>query len=134
VTISRALERIGAETILVVDEDDRMRELARTLLLESGYSVIQAASGAEALRVSRLHRGRIDLLLTDVVIPSMDGPELANRVANLRSETRVLFMSGAEAEALCPSGLRLLGKPFSRDELQRQVREAIDGDPIGNAG
>jgi two-component system cell cycle sensor histidine kinase/response regulator CckA len=138
-TISTAPGSLGRETVLVVDDDDGLRELTRTLLLESGYTVMQAASADEALGISRRHKGRIDLLLTDVIMAGMDGPELADRFTDLRSETRVLFMSGYTAEALSPSGVRaatvrLLAKPFSSDELTCRVREAIDGDPIDPQG
>jgi two-component system, cell cycle sensor histidine kinase and response regulator CckA len=112
-----------------------LRELTRELLLDGGYAVIQAASGTEALRVSRSHRGRIDLLLTDVLMPGMDGPELVDRFAALRPETKALLMSGYSAEALICSGvrageMRFLAKPFSVDELEREVRASIDGDLI----
>jgi YesN/AraC family two-component response regulator len=97
--------------------------------------VLQAANGTEALRVSNEHRGRIDLLLTDVLMPGMDGPELAERVAEQRPATRVLLMSGYAAEALVCSGVRpgevrFLAKPFSMDELGREVRATMDGDVI----
>jgi len=133
--VTAAGEALGAETILVVDGDRPLRELTGKLLLDNGYTVLQAANGTEALRLSIEHSGRIDLLLTDVLMPGMDGPELAERVVYQRPETRVLLMSGYAAEALVCSGVRpgevrFLAKPFSVDELEREIRASIDGDVI----
>jgi two-component system cell cycle sensor histidine kinase/response regulator CckA len=132
----RSTDRSG--TILVVDDDDNVREVMRCILLESGYTVLQAASGSEALRISQEHRGRIDLLLTDVVMPGMDGPELAQSFASLRADTKVLYVSGyraddlASTEVLGGSG-QLLVKPFSCDDLTGHVRAALGGPGAGRS-
>jgi two-component system cell cycle sensor histidine kinase/response regulator CckA len=121
-----------AATILLVDDDPGVRELLRAMLLAYGYNVIEAASGREALRLSQEHRERIDLLLTDVMMPGMDGPELAAAFSSLRPGTKVLYVSGSADAALDRMGVfaqerHLLLKPFSRDDLACHVREALAG-------
>jgi two-component system cell cycle sensor histidine kinase/response regulator CckA len=123
----------ASETILVVDDDAIIRDVIRILLLECGYVVIEAASGWEALRLSREHDGKIHLLLTDVVMPGMDGTQLAEAFVSRRSDTRVLFVSGStndalKAKMLASSAIRVLPKPFSAEQLSREVRAALDDD------
>src|SRR5512139_3860294 len=84
-----------AATILLVDDDRGVRELLRAILVAHGYNVIEAASAPEALRLSQEHRERIDLLLTEVMMPGMDGPELAEAFSSLRPGTKVLDVSGS---------------------------------------
>lgn len=101
------------------------------ILLSKGYRVLQAASGEEALVLSRLHRGAIDLLLTDVTMPQMKGPELAARVLAERPQTRVVYMSGYNEELLSDGESEppiCLNKPFSSQKLSRTVREVLDAD------
>ncbi len=121
----------GSETILLVEDEDEVRELAREILEASGYTVIDAGSGAEALRVCRQHPDRVHLLLTDVVMPGMSGRELARQVATLRPETKVVYTSGYTDDALghhgvLEPGIILLEKPFTPDSLLEAVRSALD--------
>ena len=127
-------EAIGAEpssaTILLVEDEDQVRNLARAFLERRGYRVVQAASGPEALKTLETYAGRIDLLLTDMVMPQMNGAALAERVKALRPEIRVLFMSGyteggAENQGLPAGEAQFLQKPFAASALERKVREAL---------
>ncbi|MFP5288437.1 MAG: ATP-binding protein, partial [Thermoanaerobaculia bacterium] len=93
----------GSETILLVEDEEEVRRVLNQILVSKGYRVLQAASGEEALVISRLHRGVIDLLLTDVTMPQMMGPELAARVLAERPQTKVLYMSGYNEEMLSDS-------------------------------
>ena len=121
----------GADaTILVVDDDPGVLEVAARVLERVGYRVIEATEPEEALRLARAHQGRLDLVLTDVVMPGMSGRELAERLARQRPETRVLFMSAyTEDEALLRgvqfNGTRFIEKPFSLEGLTQAVREAL---------
>ena len=124
-----APEAGGAETILLVEDEDMIRKLARDVLTRSGYTVYDAPTGARALEVLRGHEGEIDLLLTDVVMPGMSGPALARVAAGERPSLRVLFTSGYtnEPEAIVDdpdSGF--LGKPFTPQELVAKVREVLE--------
>jgi two-component system, cell cycle sensor histidine kinase and response regulator CckA len=121
----------GTETILLVEDEDALRELLHEVLSENGYVVLQAASGAEALRVSRGHAGGIDLLLTDVVMPGMSGREVATALSAERPGLRVLFASGYTAEAIARHGVLepgtdLIHKPFTPEALLRRVRDRLD--------
>ena len=121
----------GSETILLVEDEEGVRDLTREILETSGYRVLEARHGAEALRVGEQHPGPVHLLVSDVVMPQMDGRELADRLRALRPDLRVLFMSGYTADALghhsaLDPGTNLLPKPFSPDALARRVREVLD--------
>jgi PAS domain S-box-containing protein len=119
----------GPGVILLVDDDDHVRELARDMLQLGGYTVLEAASGADAIRVSEQHDGALDLLVTDVVMPGLSGPALGERLARLRPGLRVLYMSGYPAEAVAgrdpSSSPAILAKPFTQELLVRAVREAL---------
>ena len=120
---------VGSETILLVEDEDEVRRVLNQILASKGYRVLQAASGEEALVISRLHRGAIDLLLTDVTMPQMKGPELAARLLAERRETRVVYMSGYNEELLSDGESEppiCLNKPFSSQTLGRTVREVLD--------
>ncbi len=125
----------GTETILVCEDEAALRAIVREGLEDHGYHVLEARTGEEALQVSAAHSGPIHLLLTDVVMPGMNGRALAGQIASLRPEIRVLFASGyMEEEAahhgLLDPGATLIQKPFSLDELVRRVREVLErGDP-----
>ena len=129
--VARARLARGDEVVLVVDDNAAVRDIVRRTLEMLGYTVLEAGSGAEALRVAALHPGPIDLLLTDVVMPQMSGVELARRFEAARHGTRALFMSGFDAGAVAtaefPEATRLLAKPFSTEDLAGLVRRAIDG-------
>jgi CheY-like chemotaxis protein len=119
----------GGGTVLLVEDEDAVRDLAREILQERGYAVLEARNGREALEVAARTPGPISLLLTDVVMPGMVGPELARRLVIGRPALKVLYVSGhpdraVAGEARAP-GL-FLHKPFSPEELATKVREALD--------
>ena len=119
----------GSETILLVEDEALVRKLASDVLAGRGYTVLAAASGAEALAVVETKADVIDLVVTDVVMPGMSGPDLAARLSAIGLDTPVLYMSGyAESDSggLLPAGAPLLQKPFSPDALARRVRAALD--------
>jgi CheY-like chemotaxis protein len=120
----------GHETILVVEDQPDVRELVRDMLAAGGYAVLDAERPSSAEEICRVHEGRIDLLLTDVVMPDMSGHELAGRVAVLRPETKVLFMSGYPDHPITASGIvsdaPLVSKPFTRQLLLTRVRQVLD--------
>ncbi len=113
------------ETILLVEDEDPVRTLLRRILVDHGYRVLEARDGADGLRRSLEHGGEIHLLLTDMVMPEMTGPELAQRVAEQRPTTRVLFMTGY-TEHDSAGAAALLHKPFSTTTLLGQVRRLLD--------
>jgi PAS domain S-box-containing protein len=119
----------GTETILLVEDEDVVRELVCEILESNGYTVLEARDGEAALDIFRGHEGPIDLLLTDVVMPRMGGRDLAERVTAQRPDVRVLFMSGYASSAvgsLAP-GAAFVQKPFSTAALAERVREVLDG-------
>ena len=120
----------GSEMVLLVEDEPSLRSLLRELLESFGYSVLEAGQGADALRVAAEHRGTIDLLLSDIVMPQMTGNELAQRLAHLRPATKVLFMSGYAAgvapQHQIPSGAPYIEKPFTADALAGAIREVLD--------
>lgn len=128
----RALARRGAETILVVEDDEFVREIISEVLNNCGYEVMIATRGMEAIQLVEQHRGPIHLLLTDVVLPQMSGPQIAERVTAIRPEIRVLFMSGYPEEAIVhrrvlDPGTAFVHKPFTSGALAREVRAMLDG-------
>lgn len=119
----------GAETILLVDDTDALREMIERVLAGFGYNVLVARDGAQALDVSDKFHGQIDLLLSDVVMPGIGGPELAIRLRMRRPSLRVLLMSGYDEHTLGYGGASyssFIAKPFRPDLLERKVREALD--------
>ena len=126
----------GSETILLVEDERDVREVARELLGMSGYTVLEAKNGAEAIEAAMRHSGPIHLLVTDMVMPGMGGPELAARLASLRPEMKVVYMSGYTEYRSARQGdldenAVLLTKPFTRSMLARTVREALQrGKPL----
>ena len=124
--------RGGTETILLVEDEEAVRALVREILEGAGYRVLAAASGAEALLRSGDHDGPIHLMITDVVMPGMSGPQLAGRIADLRPRLRILYTSGHADDALAPLGVLERGhafmqKPLTPDDLIGRVREVLDG-------
>ncbi len=119
----------GSETILLVEDEEEVRSVLHQILVSRGYRVLQAGSGEEALVISRLHRGSIQLLLTDVTMPEMKGSELARRLRAERPMTRVIFISGYNEELLSDGGPGApvsLQKPFSAQTLGETVRMVLD--------
>jgi PAS domain S-box-containing protein len=121
----------GHETILLVEDEENLRRLARQSLENQGYSVIDAPDGATAIQISQAHQGPIHLLLTDVIMPGMNGRELANKVSPTRPEMRVLYMSGYTENHIghngtLDEGITLLQKPFTLPALKAKVREMLD--------
>jgi CheY-like chemotaxis protein len=121
----------GRETVLVVEDEEMVRTLARRMLEGSGYSVLIASTPGEALRACKQYQGEIDLIVTDVVMPQMSGGELAARLAELRPGTPILFMSGYADDAIghrgvLDDGIAFLQKPFSGEALAGKVREVLD--------
>jgi PAS domain S-box-containing protein len=125
----------GQETILLVEDEAHLRHLTRQYLETQGYHVLEAEDGAAALQIVAGHQGSIDLLLTDVVMPGMNGRELAAHVTNLLPTVRVLYMSGYSENAVGPdgrldAGINLLQKPFSLPALKDRICEVLDADLV----
>lgn len=123
----------GSETILLVEDEEAVRELAARVLTDQGYTVLKASNGAEALRIAEAGSvSDIDLLLTDVIMPVMGGREIADRLTSMRPDLKVLFTSGYTDDTIARQGVLRPGtafthKPFSPSELARKVREVLDG-------
>jgi CheY-like chemotaxis protein len=120
----------GSEIILLVEDEPMLRQLARTVLTASGYVILEASNGREGLALCEAHQGRIDLLLTDAVMPELGGGELAAGAHKLRPGMKVLFMSGHTQDVVLREGVEkgtaFLQKPFTPMELAHKVREALD--------
>jgi two-component system cell cycle sensor histidine kinase/response regulator CckA len=119
------------EAILLVEDEEMLRNLSRMVLHKHGYTVLEAAHGAEALAICQSHEGTIDLMVTDVVMPILNGSELADCVAQLRPDTKVLYVSGYTDDAVVRNGVSadtvpFLHKPFTPDDLVAKVREVLD--------
>ncbi len=130
----------GSETILLVEDDDAMRELTRQCMAAVGYNILTAHNGETAIQVSSQHDGAIHLLLTDVVMPVISGRQLATSLAALRPELRVLYMSGYTADLIADHGvlesnMELLEKPFTQELLLTHIRRVLDSPlAVGMAG
>lgn len=121
----------GTETILLVEDDPGVRGLVRVTLGQYGYSVLEASNGWEALQLQEQHQGPIHLLIADIVVPQMNGQELAARLSLLRPDIRVLYMSGYTdksiiLEGVLSSGIAFIKKPFTPEALAAKVREVLD--------
>ncbi len=126
-----ATDRKGSETVLVVEDENTVRMVAVGSLRRAGYRVLAAANAGEALEIAQAHAEPIHLVLTDVLMPKMNGPALVSKITKERPGIRVLFMSGHADDALLHHGVleggaAFLEKPFTRDELTRRVREILD--------
>ncbi len=122
----------GSEAVLVVEDENSVREIINRVLSGNGYRVLMASDGNEGLRISGEYNGPIDLLLTDLVMPGMGGRELATRLEAERAGMKVLFMSGYTENAIShqgvlDAGLSFIQKPFTTEALLRKVREILDG-------
>jgi CheY-like chemotaxis protein len=126
-------EQPPQETILVVDDDPEVLALTRFILSTEGYSVLEASGGEDALRIAERHAEPIHLLLTDVVMPGMNGTELADRLGATRHETKVLFMSAYTIEHVADYGIfsgdPIIQKPFTVKGLTQKVRKTIGDRP-----
>jgi len=127
---SRPRPRTGTETILLAEDEEEVRNLAREILKMEGYTIIEARHGNDALRIAGQHTGTIHMLMTDVVMPQMGGRELVQKLSAVRPQIKVLFVSGYTDENLTPSsgsrGHAFLQKPFTADGLLRKVRDVLD--------
>jgi PAS domain S-box-containing protein len=132
-SLSRATH--GQETILLVEDEANLRRLARHYLETQGYKILEAEDGAAALQIVDGYRGTIDLLLTDVIMPGMNGRELATHITQLLPAVHILYMSGYTENAVghdgtLDAGISLLQKPFSLPALRERVREVLDSEPV----
>lgn len=121
----------GGETILVVDDDPSVLQVASKVLRRGGYDVVEAGGGEEALELAEEREGRIDLLLTDVVMPGMGGRELGERLAERYPDVRMLFMSAYTEDEIILQGVRVaevnfIAKPFTVEGLRARVRAILD--------
>jgi CheY-like chemotaxis protein len=131
---SRDLAR-GTETILFVEDEHSVRELVRDYLRGNGYTVLEASDGTEALKVAGAHDGPLHMLITDVVMPHLSGPELAAKIGALRPGLKVLFVSGYTDDTVfrhgvLEGGVAYLQKPFNLKALAQKIREVISGQPV----
>jgi len=125
----------GSETILLVEDDEALRQLILNSLREAGYAVLEAANGAEALGIARQMPGKIDVLLTDVVMPGMSGTQVAESIVALFPTVKVIYMSGysefaADHHEILRQGRILLQKPYTLQKLARAIREALETNPV----
>jgi two-component system cell cycle sensor histidine kinase/response regulator CckA len=130
-SVAEAVLPRGSETVLLVEDEGTLRELIRECLESTGYTVLEAAHGAEALKVCERHPAPIHLLMTDVVMPGISGRELAGQVKLVRPAIRIVYMSGYTDDAVVLHGvlseeMAFLQKPFTQEALARKVREVLD--------
>jgi len=121
----------GGETVLVVEDQDEVRSFVVDVLARRGYRVLNAADGMAALTIAEQCTGKIDVLLTDVVLPGMNGRELANRFRDLRPSTKIIYTSGYPQDLIADHGVlhpdvNYVPKPYTADQITAKVREAID--------
>ena len=121
----------GSETVLLVEDEEIVRDLGVRILERLGYRVMQAGNGDAAISLAREYVERIDLLMTDVVMPGMNGRELASRLTRIHPETRVLFTSGYTDDAIVhhgvlDEGVSFIGKPYTPSALAKKVREVLE--------
>ena len=122
----------GKKTILVVDDEPEIRKLVSAMVGQLGYPAITADCGEHALTLFHHHRGEIEMLITDVVAPGMSGPMIADQIAALKPDIKVLFMSGYDSTQVVQryvveKGYSLLVKPFTMEQLERKVRGVLEG-------
>jgi two-component system, cell cycle sensor histidine kinase and response regulator CckA len=128
---SSTLSLRGSETILVAEDEDGVRSLTREVLEKYGYTVLEASNGEEALRIAEHYKGPLHLLLSDVVMPRMGGPELAQALVARRPEIKVLYMSGYTdhpmvRRGVVNAGVAFLQKPFTPTVLVSRIREVLE--------
>jgi CheY-like chemotaxis protein len=125
--------KIGSETILLVEDDDEVRSVATRILRRNGYRVLEAGNGADALRVCEEEDEPVDLIVTDIVMPEMNGPELAEKIREKQPDARILFTSGYTEDAVIRQsflhpGEAFIEKPFTPASLAKKARELLDPD------
>ena len=125
---------VGTETVLLVEDELLLLNLCKITVLRLGYHVLAAASPAEAIHIAREYKGKIHLLLTDVIMPEMNGKELARHLKSLHPEIRCLFMSGYTANVIVHHGvlekdIHFIQKPFSARELGAKIRKVLKASP-----
>jgi signal transduction histidine kinase/ActR/RegA family two-component response regulator len=130
---------VGCETVLLVEDETHVSALIAAALRKSGYTVLQAMNGEQAIEMARTHGTPIHLLLTDVVMPGMNGRELADHIKRVRDETHVLYMSGYSDDAILRHGVQtniahFIQKPFSMDRLTTKIREALETESPADEG
>ncbi|MCD6282829.1 PAS domain S-box protein [bacterium] len=131
--VAPAESTYGSETVMVVEDDEAVRDIVCQILRSGGYSVLEAHSSEEAQKISEKHEAPIHLLVCDIILPDLDGPALVKRLASMRPDMRVLFISGYADEAIVrhgvlEPGLAFLPKPFTAEVLVRKVREVLEAD------
>jgi two-component system cell cycle sensor histidine kinase/response regulator CckA len=132
---SSTLALRGTETILVAEDEDGVRSLTKEVLEKYGYTVLEASNGEEALKIAERHEGPLDLLLSDVVMPRMGGPELAQELLARRPAVKVLYMSGYTdhpmvRRGVVNAGVAFLQKPFTPTVLVSRIREILESRPV----
>ena len=137
VDCNRQQGHVGTETVLLVEDEDALREVGKEYLESCGYQVLEARNGSDALEISEQYPGPIHVLLTDVVMPKLGGRELARRLAPSRPDMKVVYVSGYTEDAIVDHGILdsdvvFLQKPYSLGELSNHVRCILDGDDVRN--
>jgi CheY-like chemotaxis protein len=130
-TGTRGAKGGGSETVLLVEDEVKLRSLARRILETEGYEVLEAPGAMEALLIASQHKGPIHILVADVVMPVMSGRELAERLAKVHSQMKILYMLGCTGDTIVRHGVlesevAFLQKPFAPELLARKVRDALD--------
>jgi len=120
----------GTETVLLVEDEESVRHLVRDTLAAKGYKVVEAENGEAGLAAAARHMGKIDLVITDVVMPGMGGREMVEHISMTRPQAKVLYLSGYTEDAILSegsiqSGTAFLQKPFTLQNLSRKVREVL---------
>jgi two-component system, cell cycle sensor histidine kinase and response regulator CckA len=132
-SIVKDIPHSRGETILIVEDDPTLLEMVRMMLQQLGYSVIPTVTPREAIRIAEENRSKIHLFITDVIMPEMNGRDLANRLRTIRPSMKHLFMSGYTAnvivhQGVLEKGIHFIQKPFSLRDLAAKVRKVLDGE------